>query len=128
MLIEHDFEWGEDPGESAGPEDGAVTAGGPVPISAACPPDGSEEPSPEIVIIQRRRGFSPGVLVLAIVALVLSATTKLCKTRHPNAETIIHRKAIPPERPHEPADPGGRSIDGIDGARVQGRSDGDHPT
>jgi hypothetical protein len=60
------------------------------------------EPGPEIVIIQRHRGFSPGVLALAIVVLVVSATTKLYKARHPNVEPTIHCTGIQPDRrPHE---------------------------
>jgi hypothetical protein len=98
MLIEHDFDWD--------PEVAAST-------SVAGAQDGSLAPIAQVVIIERRRGFSYGVLALAIVALGVSAGSRLSKLRHPITESTIHRAEIQPERrPRNQAEPVGSSTDG----------------
>jgi hypothetical protein len=122
MLIDHDFDWDGDPEGSPRPAVEAAAAEVPGPFTTPRLPGGSSELSPEIVIIRRRRGFSHGTLALAIVALVLSATLRLSKTRHPNAEPIIERTEIPADcLPHERADPGGWPTDAIRRAPEAGR-------
>ncbi len=94
MLIDHDFDL-----------DGAlVDAAAEVPgsVSTARRPGGCSEPSPEIVIIESHRGFAHGTLALAVIALVLSATTKLCSTHPPNAEPIIHHAWTQRDDPGRP--------------------------
>ncbi len=113
MLIENDFEWEEDPEESPRPAAGADAE---VPGSITTPrlPGGSSEPSPEIVIIESRGGFSRRTFALAVVALILSATLRLCHTRHSNADSMNDRTGIQTERrPHEQADPDDRPRVGI---------------
>jgi hypothetical protein len=122
VLIAHDFDWESDGDREGSPRPAAEASDAGVrgPIPGRCPPGGSSEPRPEIVIIERSRGFSRGILALAIVALVLSSTSKFCKTRRANAKAIGDRTGIPAERrPQVPADPGRRPADGIRRGRAE---------
>jgi hypothetical protein len=79
MLIEHDFDWDpEAPGSISNP--------------SVQPSSG--EPGTPVVIIERRRGFSYGILALAIVALALSAGSRLSKTRPLAREPVSERARI----------------------------------
>ncbi len=116
MLIDSDFDfdWDEDRGESPRRAKERAAANVPGASTAPCLAGGSTAPVPEIVIVERCRGFSYGTLALAILALIVSATARLSNPRRPNAGPI-HRPAIEPEhRPHEQADPDGRRTGGTD--------------
>jgi len=94
MLINHDFDWEADLEES--PRPGVDPTSGNVlePDPAPRRPGGQVLPSDQVVIIERRRGFSRSTLLLALVALALSATSRIPKTPRPDnaAFTIDHRQ------------------------------------
>ena len=120
MLIENDFELEEDPEESPRPAAGA-DAEVPGPITTPRLPGGSSEPSPEIVIIESRGGFSRRIFALAVVALILSATLRICHTRHSNADSMNDRTGIQTEPSSRQADPDDRPRVGIRRATEVGR-------
>ena len=69
MLINHDFAWVDE-----------------LDVGRAFPPDvsgaalaASAQPAHDVVIIDRRTGFSRSTLILALVALVLSAVLRFFK-------------------------------------------------
>ncbi len=76
MLINHDFDWEGDSETSPRCEVGAGASQVVVSISISAPPD-PQKPAPEIIVVEKPRGFSPVVLTLAIATLVLLATLRL---------------------------------------------------
>jgi hypothetical protein len=96
MLIDHDFDWEVDREKSPRPDVLAPAAVVPGHITTPGRPVGHLRPSDGVVIIETVRGFSPGTLAVAVVALVLSATLRLSDSRHPELEPIIDRTAVSP--------------------------------
>jgi hypothetical protein len=79
MLIDHDFDWDPDLEELRRPGLDPVPQNGPGLDPASRRPGGQIRPSEQVVIIERRRGFSRLTLILALVALALSAaSTQSC--------------------------------------------------
>jgi hypothetical protein len=78
MLIDHDFDWEPDLEEPPRALVDQAPGQGPDPPTRR--PGGQIRPSEQVVIIERRRGFSRSTLILALVALTLSAaSTQSCR-------------------------------------------------
>ena len=99
MLIDHDFDWEADLEESPRPGVDRAPANGRGPDSVPHRPVGPVLPSEQVIIIERRRGFSRATLILALVALALSAISRIPKNAHPlNATVAKDHPQIRPER------------------------------
>ena len=99
MLIDHDFDWESELEESPRPGVDRAPANGPGTAPLPHRPGGPVLPSEQIIIIERRRGFSRITLILALVALALSVISRIPKNAHPkNATAAIDHVQNQPER------------------------------
>jgi hypothetical protein len=89
MLINHDFDWEADLEESPRPGVDAPSGKGPRPEFGFVSALGHPQPGHQLVIIERTRGFSRSTLILAIIALALSAASLFPKTTHLHASSLI---------------------------------------
>ena len=105
MLIDHDFDWETDLEESPRSGIDRAPANGRGPDSVPHRPGGPVLPSEQVIIIERRRGFSRSTLILALVALALSAISRIPRTAHPKNATsrsitrASNRSAASPREP-----------------------------
>jgi hypothetical protein len=98
MLIDHDFDWGPELEETLRSGVDATAGNGPQPELAFVCGEGHPRPSPQLVIIERARGFSRSTLILAIFALALSVAAIVRKTTHSNSASLIDHTPIQPAR------------------------------
>jgi hypothetical protein len=96
MLINHDFDWEPEREEPLRSGVDAMAGNGPRPELPFVCAEGNPRPSPQLVIIERARGFSRSTLILAIIALVLSVAAIVRKTTNSNAAILIDHTPIQP--------------------------------